>query len=873
MFNLEEETKKWLRSFRKYRAYDEASFFEMEAHLRDHIEDLLSQGYSEKEAFETAVDEFGEVPSVAKEEFWNQKRKYSFKSVLYTTLFKNYYKASLRSMMRNPLSSFINVIGLSAAIGICIFTYSFAQWTYRTDQFHENKDEVLLTTFFANRDGKLQQNGRSPRPLGEAIVNDFPQIDAVCRVQNAHAVVKHDKEVFHERITYADPSYLAFFIFPLKSGNPSSLEDVNSIILSEEKAIKYFGDRDPIGETLLLKFSTDRKKSFIVAGVAKEFPPSLSFDFHFLVHFENIKMTYPDYNANDWSSFVDATFVSLSDTTGINGIASKMDRYKLIQREAKKDWRVESFKFEPLATLNIQSANIRNSISASSEDGYTSIIFLSFVGVFMLALACFNYINIAIVSASKRLKEIGIRKTIGANRMTVIFQFLAENILATSLALGLGVLLGAFVFIPWFESLFYFDMGFRWDDVALWIYLLIILAITAVASGLYPAFYISKFPVTGILKGSLKFGTKNRLTKVILGFQLVLACIFITCAIMFTQNAIYLANRSWGYNENQALYVEIPDLSAYGQLESELSQNKNVFFISGSVDHLGRQSKSTVIELLESEYEATQMRVDANYFETLGIDFIEGRGFIDDAESDKKSIVVNEQFVKVLLPDPIGKTIKIEGDRFTIVGISKDFHSQSFETKVAPTFFSLADPNAFKYLSLKVAEGTQHEVFQELQKNWVAMFPETPFQGGYQEDVWGMYFVEIGIHGKVWRGIAAIAIILAALGLYGLVTLKISRQEKELSIRKVLGARLQHILKTISMQYIMLMMIAMGIGAPASYFLVSFVIDMAYLYHMPLKIDGVVFSVLIVVAILAFVILSQLTKISKSNPVEGLKVE
>ncbi len=874
MFDLEKSIQRWLKNFRKHQAYDEASFYEMELHLRDHIEDLVGQGLTEQEAFATAVGEFGDIPAVAKEEYWTQKREKTIRTMLYSTLFKNYYKTSVRSMMRNPLSSMINIVGLSAAIGICVFTYSFAQWTYRTDQFHENKNEVFLATFFAERDGKLQQNGRSPRPLAKRLKQDFSQIEAVCRMQNFGAVVKVEDRVFHERITLADPSYLSMFTFSLNKGHASSLEGVNNVILSDKIAKKYFGNEDPIGQTLLIKFSEKNSKSFLVTGVAEDFPASISFNFHFLIHFDNMEMANPTYDPSDWSAFLEATFVQLKDPSTANSIARQLDTYKTLQNETKQDWQIESFAFEPIATLHRKSASIRDTFVHSSEENYMAILFLSFVGIFMLVLACFNYINIAIVSATKRLKEIGIRKTIGANKSIIIIQFLSENMIATSLALALGLLLGAYLFIPWFESLFFFDMGFTWSDVTLWIYLPIVLFITAIASGLYPAFYISKFPVTGILKGSVKFGKRNPLTRVILGFQVVLSCMFITFAIMFTQNSSYLANRSWGYNENQALYAEVPDLSTYRQLENALSKETDIISIAGSANHLGRSSISTIIALPDHEYEVDQITVDANYFATLDIELVDGRIFQEYSEADKKNIIINERFANTILDEsPLGSTIKIAEERYSVVGVVQNFHTYKFDNEIKPTFFRLANPEDYRYLTIKVENGKQKDAYQALQKSWSSLFPEVPFQGGYQEDVWGMYFVEIDIHGKVWRGIAGIAILLASLGLYGLVTLNVSGRVREFSIRKVMGARINNIAKNIARQYVWLFGIALLLGAPISYFLISFVFDLAYVYHMPIGIGGVVLAVIILITILLLVVASQLSRVSKTNPVEGLKIE
>ena len=296
-------------------------------------------------------------------------------------------------------------------------------------------------------------------------------------------------------------------------------------------------------------------------------------------------------------------FIQVEDPQNLRTIEGEMDKYIQLQNEMDTDWAITSFGFEPLATLHKKSGNIRNAIVKSTDDGYTAIIFLAFVGVFMLFLACFNYINIAIVSAAKRLKEIGIRKTIGATRRIVIIQFLTENIFITAFALVLGLALGMFVFIPWFEGLFFFDMGFRIYDPTLWIYLPTILIFTGVISGIYPAFYISRFPVTSILKGAVKFGKRNPLTKVILGFQLILSCMFITSAIMFTQNSYFLINRGWGYDKESTLYVNVPDKSGFDQMQTLVSQDPNIISTSGSQHHVGRIHASTILQTPDRQYE------------------------------------------------------------------------------------------------------------------------------------------------------------------------------------------------------------------------------------------------------------------------------
>ncbi len=790
-------------------------------------------------------------------------------------MFKNYFKVSIRGLMKNPLTSFINVFGLAAAIGICVFLYAFARWTFGTDQFHKNKNEVFLTTFFAERDGTLKQYGLTPRPLGELLRHDFAKIKKICRVEDKNVVVKYEDHVFNERLRYTDPEFLEMLTFPLKWGIASSLADVNSVILNEEVSIKYFGEENPIGKNLLIRFDKEHSKAFKVTGVAQKFPASRTIDFDFLINFENFRTTDPGYDYQDWTKLVNATLIQVENPKDLPAIAQGMDKYKKLQNEAVSiDQAISSFAFEPLATLHEKSGGIGDDISRSSDSNYTSVIFLSVIGAFLLALACFNYINIAIVSAAKRLKEIGVRKSIGATRNVVIIQFLTENVVITFFALTLGVFLGWMLVIPWFEELWHFDMGFRLNDFNLWIYVTLLLLITGLASGIYPAFYISQFQVVGILKGSLRFGTKNPITKILLGFQLVLACIFISMAVAFTQNSTYLAQRPWGYSQHEALYAVVPDQQAYEQLNAVMARNANVVSMSGSADHLGKSKTSTILHFPDREYEVDQYSVDARYFETMGLQLKEGRVFNDHEGSDKHAVVVNDLLAKSLGWDnAIGKVFQIDSVQYEVVGELKEFHSNSFSKPIRPTIFKVARKSDYRFLSMKVREGSEVETYKSMQTAWAKLFPETPFNAGFQEDVWGFYYQEMEIHGHVWRVFASIAIMLASLGLYGLVTLNVSGRAKEFSIRKVLGAAVKNITMSIVNQYVLLFAVALVIGAPISYVLIKLIFDFAYAYHMPVTYWSVAIGSVMLVLILLTTVFTQVGKVVKANPVNGLKQE
>ncbi len=875
MFDLEKAIQEWLNQFKKHRAFDDGELREMDLHIRDHIDDLLAEGLSPEAAFKQAKDEFGEIKPLAIEEFSNHKRSTTILSLLKTSMYKNYIKTSVRRLLKHPLSTVINLLGLAIAIGVCVLVYSFGYWVDHVDQHHENKDNVFLTTAFINRNGETQQWGLSPRPLGEMLAQDFPQLRNVCRIQERNVVIKKEDLVFHEHLSFVDPSYLEVFTFPLKYGDKSLLNDPGNIILSRDMALKYFGNENPIGTDVLVIFDNGVKKSFTVAAVAEKFPEAIAIKFDFLVHYDNIETALDSYNAEDWSQSVKATLVSVDNLKTIEIVAESMDKYKDLQNRAMEDWQIESFRFEPLSTLYQNSSSINKTISSRYYDtNKMSHTILSILAVFMLALAAVNYINIAIAAAAKRLKEMALRKTIGASRSMIVSQHLAENLVTTGLSLLLGIVFGKFILVPWFESQNGYNSGFHFLDINLWFYLVGVMLFTALISGLYPALYIARFQAVNIFKGKVKFGRGSFITKVFLGFQLVLASILIVCAIMFTQNNSYLQNRSWGYEPDKILYARVDNYSMFERLKDKISQYANLKEITAGSDHIGIHYSTKVMHQQEKQYEMNVMAVKPNYLSTVGLEVIAGRDFIANSKADKNSLVVNQKFLEQMaLTEALGQEYVMDSVNYTITGIVKDFHFHSFLSDIEPLVFIVGEEQDFRNIAFSVTKGTEMESYELLKNSWAELFPEIPFRGGLQSDVWGSYFSEISWHGQFWRIIAYLTIFMAALGLFGMISLNLSGRVREFSIKKILGANIQHIGITITGDYLWLFLIAIGISSPLSYYLVDFFFDLVYPYHISSNIMSLIISAFILVAVLWVVIAILLTQVHQRNPIHGLKEE
>ncbi|GAB5529842.1 MAG: ABC transporter permease [Roseivirga sp.] len=786
-------------------------------------------------------------------------------------MFQNYFKTSLRTMVRNPLSSFINVFGLAVAIGVCIVVYSMVRFSYSTDQFHEHKNEVFLTTFDADREGTSMRYGFTPAPLGQSLLQDFAQVKKMARVKDQAVVVKQGEHVFHETIRFTDPDFLEMLTFPLKLGNKSSLKDPNSIILSEPMAIKYFGDEEPLGQEILVKYSEAEKKVFKVSGVARAFPDAHAISFDFLLNFENLRQANEAFSATNWEEFVDATLIQVDYPIAIPQILAATDSYRKLQNAVDNEWKISGFGFESIATLHENSASINGDISTDLADEI--LIGLPVMGIFMLALACFNYMNMAIGSATKRLKEIGVRKVVGANRSKLILQFLAENIFVTFFALLLGLVLTSTIFLPWFSEIANAALSLSLLNTDLWLFLVGILLLTGLVSGFYPALYISRFRAVRIFKGTVTFGKKNPIMKTFLGLQMILAFVFITMAVMFKQNSDFQAKRPWGYNQKGVLYVEVPDESAYTQLSAAMLQNPNILSISGSGDHLGKSISTSVVSMAERSYSAQHMLIDADYFETLGIPLASGTVF-SDQPSATKQVVVNELFVKnTALDQPIGHFFKIDSVQYQIIGVAKDFHAFNFYYQVKPMVFEAATKADYRFISMRVTPGAELGVYEDLKENWASLFPETPFQGGEQTDLWAKFYQDLAQMKRFTRTVAFIAILLAALGLYGLVTLNVSGRIKEFSIRKILGAGLLNIGRSIGRQYLILMVVALLLGAPLAYIMNLGLVKMMFAYPLPHGHWSVGLAFVLLILVMLLVVATQIRKVSRSNPVKGLRAE
>ena len=364
------------------------------------------------------------------------------------------------------------------------------------------------------------------------------------------------------------------------------------------------------------------------------------------------------------------------------------------------------------------------------------------------------------------------------------------------------------------------------------------------------------------------------MTRLFLGLQLIITCGSITCAIIFAQNNDFQHARSWGYHKADMIYAKAPHAAGAEQLRDIMLQVPGVEQVALAQDHIGKTRSRVVMHFPDRDYEVDRLSVSPTYLSTMGIPLSQGRYFKDNGLADKNAVLVNQTLVDQLqLSAPIGQAFTMDDQRYTIIGVVDDFHSYSFFVEVAPLLFAVADEEAMQYVAVRVAERDKEKAYAELQNHWLKLFPQTPFLGGFQEDVWGNYFSLLYSAERFYTALALIAILLASLGLYGLITLSVTSRKREFSIRKVMGANLIDISKSVGSQFIVLCMLSLVIGLPFSYWMAEAALDMLYAYPMPLTVSGLLWAMFIVIFVLTVVLATQIRNVHRSNPVAGLRSE
>lgn len=791
-------------------------------------------------------------------------------------MIKHYLRIGFRNFVKYRTSSIINALGLSLAISCALFTFSFIHYFYNVDNSHDNGKAIYAINRYVKLDNGEQLTGGAPTPLASLLKESHSQVINSTRFNFSSAYVRFGDNVFEENIRFAEPEFMRMFSFGMEAGSSRAIDDPNGIVLSKKTAEKYFDIADPMGQELEVKFIIDGQetlKTYIVTGVAAEFPHNASFRFRLLANDQTL-MSLGLVNENDWSKNASASFIQLADPTAIALVSDLAnDQYLSRLSEIEEQERVTSYQFEPFLTSSLHSEDIRNSVFSGTS--IAAFITLSTLSILLMALACINYMNIAIASAGYRLKEIGIRKVIGGSRQALIFQFLSENIIICLLALVIAIGFTEWVTLPAFNSIgiLQFENDYLGNPLLI-VFVAGMLVISILGGAGYPALYISKFQPHTILKGKLKFGGNNRFRKALLAVQYFFSFMTIIVAVVLLQNDSYQYTIDWGYDKENVVAIGVKGAANYEKLAARVDGLPMVQEVVGSQDLVGRNLAEIAFKIDEDEFNADHIRLGHGYLEALKLNSTEGRLFDRNRVSDQKTVVINEMMKTSMGWETIAdKYIEIGDERHIVIGVVDDFHYRPFYAEIEPLVISMSDPNDYGYLIARVNENDMSNVSAELKASWLTLFPNDPFVLHYQDGVFDNAFLDLQWVSRLITSISLAAVVLTAIGLFGLAAIHMRSKLKEISIRKVLGSGMTALGFSLNKEFIYLLLGASIVGVPVSYKAVEVLLESLTYYPKPMTIWPFVLTTTILVLMSVIAMGGHIYKVLHINPAENLRNE
>jgi len=884
MFELKNAIVKWKKSLRKNEALEEGYIAELESHLRDEITALMNKGMNEEEAFSSAVQKIGKTDIIGEEYYKTDtthfvKRPPWKENRFMPSLLSNYFKVARRNIFRNKGYSFINITGLALGMACCLLIALWALDEMSFDSFHTNADNIYGIVQTQYSDNEEHYVTSTPAVLARSLKDEFPEITAAARYTAGwdEMTVSYNDNLFFERaLAYADPSFLQMFSFPfLKGDKNTALSSPNSIIITEEMALKYFGSEDPIGKSLLI----NNKASFEVTGVMKNIPDNTIFNFSALIPFQTFLQTSrkPEDNESWESNFTD-TFVQLNGNASVNEFSSKLHKYiktKIFDNPAPE--------FTPLPLKKS-----RFSSWYQGEKRISSITIFSSIAFIILLIACINFINLSIVSSVKRSREIGLRKVLGANRSNTAIQFLGEFLVLTIIAFLIAIIL-VILFMPLFNDVFgrelKLDILFRKTTI---LASLGIILFTGIIGGGYPAIILSSLKPASILKNnSGKNLRKSSLRRFFVVFQFSLSTVMIIVMSVIYMQYDFIRYQDPGFNKEQILYVPLKSNTNlnYNAVKNALSSVPGITSMTGTTNlpsMINRSTSSNITWEGKSRDNKTLIyfaNIDFNYAKTLGIGLKNGVDITERMQNTEpvNAALINEEMARLIgIINPIGAELTVQGKKLKITGILNSFHFVDYTQNIPPVVFSLISDQASlsmpNYLIAKISQGNISSTINLIHSKWKEINPLVPFEYHFiDEDFDKMYKQEEKLAGVI--GIFTfMAIIISALGLFGLSSYTAEQRKKEIAVRKVLGSRITDILKLLITEYFYLILTANILAWPLGYYIAHKWLQ-DYAYKISINPGIFILAGISALIIMAAAVGYQSVKAATANPADNLRSE
>ncbi|MGB8358031.1 MAG: ABC transporter permease [Bacteroidales bacterium] len=790
-------------------------------------------------------------------------------------MIRNFFLSAVRNISRHKGFTFINVTGLAIGLAASLLILLWVQDELSFDKFHENAWNIYRVEEDQFYSGERYHVTVTPHPSGPVWKERIPEIIDQTRINRLPRLLFRtgDNVFFESSVVAADSGLFKIFTLPFQNGDPeTALKDPHSIVLSEKLAEKYFGDTNPLGQTITL----ENKFPFMVTGVMKEIPGNSILTFEGVIPYSFLREIGASSDA--WGNNSIFTFVRIAEGSDIDSVNKKLTDVVLehIPQTTNK------YLLFPFTDIHLHA----QFGYGENRGPVTAIYIFTLIAAFILLIACINFINLSTAKASSRSKEIGIRKVAGADRKTMIVQFMSESFLLVTASLLIALLLVG-LFLKAFNNVS--GKSFTLSDLLQFKFILSFIIAGLVAgfiSGIYPALYLSSFKPVTVLKGESVSGKGNgRLRQFLVVIQFSLSILIATAAIFMNQQLRFLQNKDLGFEKEDLICIPMAqDMKGkYYSLKSELLKEtlikgvtaslRNPVMIgsnSGGANWPGKDPEKSVLIGTNG--------VDYDYLETMKMELVSGRNFSRDFPGDMArdttgNFLVNEEVVKIMdTGDPIGRNFSFMGLNGTIVGVLKNFHFKGADQPIEPMAFALAGTSFLDYILIRLTPGKTEESLKSVETVWNGLIPEFPLQYTFiEQDYDNLFRSQIRLTGLL-KYFTMLALIIASLGLYGLSAYSTERRSNEIGIRKVMGADSSTVIITMAREFMVLILISIIIALPVGWLIV---VNLLKQFAYRIEPHPIVF-VMIAASALFIALLTvsfQAFKASRINPVEALKAE
>jgi putative ABC transport system permease protein len=806
-------------------------------------------------------------------------------------MIKNYLKIAVRNLIRHKGYTIINILGLAIGIACSLLILLFVFHELSYDKFQEKADQMYRVYLNGKMEGQEMIGANTPAPLAFTVKELFPEVLEATRINSTgERMIRYEEKSFIEKnFLYADSTFFKVFSFPLLKGNPkTALVAPKSVVITDEMAKKYFGNEDPMDKVLKVN---DDTTLYRVTGVVAKPPYNSHFTFDFLG-----SLSTEEYSRNEmWISNSYYTYLVLDKNASPREFEAKLDT--LVRKKigpqlqqfigiSVEDFLAKGNRYgyflQPLLSIHFDT-HISGGLGVVNDKKYVYIF--SIVAIFILVIACINFMNLATARSANRAKEVGIRKVVGSSRGWLIFQFLTESILLTLISLIIALLLVQFI-LPLFNQVI--ELKLETDYLKRWYLLPFMFVLTIVVgllAGFYPSFFLASFNPIEVLKGKLKSGAKSKIIRsaLVISQFIITIIIFVGTFIIYLQLQ-FLLNKDLGFNKEQLIII--PRVFALGNqqevFKNEILKNTSIIDVSFSSAVPSMFNNNNGYQIEGEDKTKTVIiwttQTDENFEKTYQLKMAEGRFFSKDMASDSSAAVINEkavqQFgfknplqVRLIKPTEDGK-----GQMLQVIGVVKDYHFDKLSTLIEPAVFILEKPKNLYFVSVKIRTDKVKETVKGIEKAWKEFSSDQPFEYFFMDQRYEQLYTQEKRTQRLTAIFSILSIFIACLGLFGLVSFIAEKRTKEIGIRKALGASIQSLFILLSREIILLIAISSLIAWPISYFIMKNWLQ-NFAFHIHINFLVFLATSLIIFTIAIATISFQIYKTARINPAEALKYE